>query len=71
MATRALRRKPASAKYDEAKEIAQHIIENQDTDVTMEQVAAWRNFDLFEWLETWGYTWYREDWQRSVGDDDN
>ncbi len=63
-------RQPTSRKYIIAKnEMAAHIIENYDTDVTMEKIETWQEFDLYDWLESWGFAWDGNEWGR-VGDDD-
>ena len=66
-----IHRQPTSRKYGIAKdEIAAHIIENFDTKLTMEKIETWQEFDLYEWLEDWGFAWDGNEWAR-VGDDDN
>lgn len=65
-------RQPTTRKYIIAKdEIAAHILENYNTDVTAEQIETWLEFDLYEWLEAWGFVWDGQEWANLGGDDDN
>lgn len=58
-----IHRQSTSRKYVIAKnEMAAHIIENLETDVTMEQVEMWQDFDLYDWLEGWGFEWNGQEW---------
>lgn len=51
-------------KYNDGLNIALIEIDimGDDTDITEEQVRAWNDFDLYEWLETLGYNWNGEGW---------
>lgn len=40
-----------------AQDQAQSIIDSGETNITFEQVLAWSDEDLYDWLESWGYTW--------------
>lgn len=37
--------------------LAEIIIDDDDTNITMAQVKLWTDQDLKEWLEAWGYEW--------------
>ena len=66
-----IHRQPTSRKYGIAKdEIAAMIIESRETDVTMDKLETWQDFDLYDWIESWGYEWDGSEW-KYVGDDDN
>lgn len=50
-----------SRKRAHAQDLAQVIIDSESTDVA--SVETWSDYDLYEWLETWGYEWDdREGW---------
>lgn len=46
-----------SRKRMHAQELAQSICDSGEVDVTFEQVQGWSDDDLYDWLESWGYSW--------------
>ena len=50
------------AKEREARDLAEMIAVSQDTDVEPDNLAAWPDYDVYEWLEAWGYSWDGQGW---------
>lgn len=46
-----------------ARDLAETIVDTQDTSVTKEQLAAMKSWDVYEWLEAWGYVWLVGAWE--------
>lgn len=60
--------KTLSRKEQWAKDIAYCIIEAEETDVTPGDIDRWASWDLYEWLEAWGYEWYEDDQEWIFGE---
>lgn len=44
------------------RDLADELTYQDDTDVTVEQVKSWHEWDVYEWLECWDYDWDGERW---------
>ena len=47
-------------RYEDAKEVAMLILDQEDTEVTEEQIEEWDEEDLYAWLRAWGVTRFDE-----------
>lgn len=50
----------ATRKRAHAQDLAQSICDANESDqdfVRSEDIETWSNYDLYEWLEAWGYEW--------------
>ena len=52
-------------KYSEALDLGLLIVSNHgdETDVTENDVRGWPDYDLYEFLETWGHVWIMSAWE--------
>lgn len=50
-------------KVEQARELALHLADSEDTDVTPEDVASMADHDLVEWVESWGFSWDGSGWE--------
>lgn len=48
-------------KRTQALEVAEIICDSGETDVEFGGVKSWSDEDLYEWIESWGYTWEGDD----------
>lgn len=46
-------------KEEKARDVAENIVDFEDTDVS--DVSDWPKWDVYEWIEAWGYCWSEED----------
>lgn len=49
-------------KEDQGRDIALAIAQNEDTDVTVQDVKGMHEWDIYEWIEAWGYEWDGNEW---------
>lgn len=49
-------------KEQQAREIALILSERDDNDVTEDDVEGWRDWDIYEWIEAFGYEWDGNEW---------
>lgn len=56
-------------KLEQAKDIALLLSDRDDTDVAEDDIQAWHEWDIYEWIEAWGHVWVKdkEEW---VNDED-
>lgn len=59
------------SKRKEAEEIAEILIDAEEVGMSMESIRKWPDHDLYEWIETWGYTWNEKvGWISAAYDDE-
>ena len=44
-------------KEEWARDIALCLLDSKDTDVTVEMIRGWHKWDVYEWIEAFGYCW--------------
>ncbi len=49
-------------KEERGRDIALCIVDSEDTDVTPDQMKVWPDWDIYEWIEAWGYLWQEGEW---------
>jgi hypothetical protein len=49
-------------KEEQAREIALVLVDFENVDVTVEMLASWEKWDVYEWIEAYGYYWENEEW---------
>ena len=54
----------ASEKYRRAYLKATDLVDvlGDETDVTLEDIQGWRDDEVYEWLEAWGFEWDDVQW---------
>lgn len=45
-----------------ARDLAETLVETQNTQVTKDVVANWKSWDVYEWLAAWDYYWWENEW---------
>ena len=54
-------------KEREARDLAERLTHDDETDVTVEDARQWQDFDVYEWLEIgWDFAWSesKKEWER-------
>ena len=51
-----------------ARDLAETLVDTQKTQVTKQQLAAMKSWDVYEWLEAWGYVYLVGAWESAEED---
>jgi hypothetical protein len=52
-------------KERKARELANELSNQNDTDVTVDQISRWRDDEVYDWLELgWDFEWDGEEWKK-------
>lgn len=52
-----------------ARDLADTLVDTQDTSVTKKQLAAMQSWDVYEWLEAWGFFYEFGEWKQAAKED--
>lgn len=53
-----------------ARDLAEQLVHEEDTDVTIETISKWSKYDIYEWLEIgWSFYWSEKEktWKNHIG----